>query len=64
MKKFYIIYPLGRQKLKAKTRDEAIDEFNNHWTARHRFYSDSTKPHRCRRLVEEVSEEILVVNID
>lgn len=55
---YYIIHPRGRQKLKATSERAALEEFKNHWSASADWLKGK-KP-LVRRLVREVSEEVLV----
>ncbi len=58
MIKYFIIYPMGRERLKADNRADAIEAFNNHWSAAATYYESKNGSPMVRRLIEERSEEI------
>jgi hypothetical protein len=53
--RYYIKHPNGRTKLPAETDEEAIAEFNSHWTA-----SAHWSVNGKRVLIKETREEIAV----
>ncbi len=59
IKKYYIIHPNGREKLRAQTRDDAINEFNSHWTTTVDVEWVKGKKPLSRRLIETTSKEII-----